>query len=348
MNTNTTNTLIRCALLICSTTVPAEEKLDAYTCQYLHNRGFTIQAQSVTEMLKKNTGAKLYGVYRDDIRRVQRLSLIRDLYRLLWLYQTVSVSYETLSPAQLLSLVNDKYEAECACDEKLDHNQYTPFKMIDKELSATEDIKASGKVLSKFSKDCFKALHVILKTFAHLDGLEYMAKIYTATPLVEEKKEQPAQTDTAQISQMELQLRDEINMLRSEKHDLEVKLSYAKKDAVREFLCTLTEYGWNSPLSELYRLLKDDETPEKVKGIINNLFMALGSENIKVCRDKVGDIITLSETNQKSYDPYKNEQLYLGDRAEIFYPGYRYDHEVMVRPIVRKVKEKENGSNENG
>jgi hypothetical protein len=151
-----------------------------------------------------------------------------------------------------------------------------------------------------------------------------------------------------QPSKIELQLRDEIRLLKNDKHDLEVKLSYAKKDAIREIITSLTAYGWNCPLSELYRLLKEEDTPEKIRGIINNLFMALDGENIKVCRDKVGDTIELTEKNQKSYNPYKNEELYIGEKAEIYYPGYRYDHEIMVRPIVRKIQEKESELNENG
>ena len=158
--------------------------------------------------------------------------------------------------------------------------------------------------------------------------------------------EEPTSSD--KTNKIELQLRDEIRILKNDKHDLEVKLSYAKKDAIREFICTLTGYGWNCPLSELYRLLKEDDTPEKIKGIINNLFMALGSENVKIGRDKIGDEIILTEENQKTYEPYKYEQLFLGDKAEIFYPGYKYEREVMVRPVVRSIKDKENESNENG
>ena len=373
MNTITTNTLIHCAILLCSTTVPADEKLDAYTTDYLQSKGFTVNPQLVTDNVEKyNTGAKLYGVYRDNINRIQKISLIQEIYRSLWIYNFVATAFETLSPAQLLSAVNQKYEAEQVHNEDLDRNKFSAFKLIDREFCTSEMLKTSGKVLSKLSYDYAKALERVSKTFSEIEGMEYMSDIYssaasTVTPASKPASVQPVRTapvaDSSattviasapdvppatqpQSSKIELQLRDEIRMLKSDKHDLEVKLSYAKKDAIREFVSTLTGYGWNCPLSELYRLLKDDETPEKIKGIINNLFMALGSENIKICRDKVGDIITLTEENQKTYDPYKNEQLFLGDKAEIFYPGYRYDHEIMVRPIVRKIKESD--SNENG
>ena len=373
MNTITTNTLIHCAILLCSTTVPADEKLDAYTTDYLQSKGFTVNPQLVTDNVEKyNTGAKLYGVYRDNIGRIQRISLIQEIYRSLWIYNFVATAYETLSPAQLLSAVNQKYEAEQIHNEDLDRNKFSAFKLIDREFCTSEMLKTSGKVLSKLSFDYAKALERVSKTFSEIEGMEYMSDIYssatsTVTTVSKAASVQPVRTmpvaepasttviasapdvspaNQPQTSKIELQLRDEIRMLKSDKHDLEVKLSYAKKDAIREFVSTLTGYGWNCPLSELYRLLKDDETPDKIKGIINNLFMALGSENIKICRDKVGDMITLTEENQKTYDPYKNEQLFLGDKAEIFYPGYRYDHEIMVRPIVRKIKESD--SNENG
>ena len=93
MNTNTTNTLIHCAILVCSTKVPAEEKLDAFTHKYLQSKGFTVKAQLITDNVEKyNIGAKLYGNYRDSIGRIQKIGLIQELYRLLWVYNLVAAS----------------------------------------------------------------------------------------------------------------------------------------------------------------------------------------------------------------------------------------------------------------
>ena len=372
MNSNTTNSLIRCAILLCSTTIPCEEKLDSYTVNYLQSKGYTVKSEQVTNIVDKySTGAKLYGNYRDTITRIQNIGWIQENYRLLWLYSIVAQSYEDLTPATLLSLVNNKYEEERVFNENLDRNKYICFKVIDREFVSNELLKTSGKVLSDFASDFEPALERLFKTFEELSELSYMCELYNGVTFhtakanevkrqeslnepkpTEIKKSESSSTSTDvqesikskgdnQPSKIELQLRDEIRLLKNDKHDLEVKLSYAKKDAIREIITSLTAYGWNCPLSELYRLLKEEDTPEKIRGIINNLFMALDGENIKVCRDKVGDIIELTEKNQKSYDPYKNEELYIGEKAEIYYPGYRYDHEIMVRPIVRRIKEKE-------
>ncbi|MBQ2988572.1 MAG: hypothetical protein IJD59_05665 [Clostridia bacterium] len=376
MNPNTVNTVMRCALHICSTAVPADGKLDDFTLQYLNAHGFRIPFQQINEFTNRyNKGAKLYGTYRDSLECVQKPALIREVYRTLWLYRTVVNAYETLTPAALLSMTNAKYEEEKRRPEPLERNQYSCFKIIDKEFSSIEAMKTNGKLLSPMRKDLSLAMNRMEASFASLEALAYLPEIYRAelTPAkttetkisdgavkreasaqttlpeapAQEKASEAAETADPRAkgaslsSELELQLRDEIRMLQKDKHELEVRLSYAKKDAVREFITTLTDYGWNCPLSELYRLLKDKETPETVRGIINNLFMALGTENIKVTRGKIGERIVLTEENQKSYDPYKNEELFLGDCAEIYYPGYRYDHETMVRPIVRKVRDEE-------
>lgn len=361
MNSNTINSLIRCAILLCSTNISSEEQLDSYTFSYLKSKGYTVKIEQVTNIVDKYcTGAKLYGNYRDNISRIQNKGWIQENYRLLWLYHVVACSYEDLTPASLLSLVNNKYEEERVFNETLDRNKYVCFKLIDRELGTNELLKSSGKVLSNFISDFEPALKQLFNTFSELIDYEYMCEIYKVVSKVTETKKTAnsiIRNDLPKegrpkgdnpLSKIELQLRDEIRMLKNDKHDLEVKLSYAKKDAIREFITSLTAYGWNCPLSELYRLLKDEDTPEKIRGVINNLFMALGGENIKVCRDKIGNVIELTEKNQKSYDPYKNEELYIGEKAEIYYPGYRYDHEIMVRPIVRRIQEKESELNENG
>lgn len=368
-NINTTNMLIRCGILICATTIPSDEKLDSYTYEYLESKDIKVKPYWVTESVDKyHIGAKLYGNYRDNLSRVQKIGLIQELYRFLWLYNFVAVNYESITPVNLLTILNNKYEEEKMYNEYLDRNKFFGFKIIDKEFCTNEMLKSNGKALSKFTRDLAKAHGIMSKSFAELEGFEYMIDIYSSMTeglssaqnpalLVKpmqaqiEDKAQSNEIDLSksnQASKTELQLRDEIRILRSDKHDLEVKLSYAKKDAIREFISALTGYGWSCPLSELYRLLNDEETPEKIKGIINNLFMALSDENVKVSKGRVGSTIILSEENQKMYDPYKNEQLFLGEKAEIYYPGFRYDHEIMIRPIVRKIKDEENNPNENG
>ena len=377
MNTTTTRMLMRCAILLCSASVPCEEDLAVFTGNYIKSKGFTIKQEALVEQVEKyNMGATLYGKHRDNIEKIQKLNLIKEIYRSLWTYKFVADCYEFISPAQLLSILNDKYENEKIYKEDLDRNTFGTFKVIDREFCTSESLKAGGKVLSHLSNDFETALERLSKTFNDISGLEYLSEIYSidslksASASVVSKSDTPKATmqiapaekadiviesasaeeptSSDKTNKIELQLRDEIRILKNDKHDLEVKLSYAKKDAIREFICTLTGYGWNCPLSELYRLLKEDDTPEKIKGIINNLFMALGSENIKIGRDKIGDEIILTEENQKTYEPYKYEQLFLGDKAEIFYPGYKYEREVMVRPVVRSIKDKENESNENG
>ena len=46
--------------------------------------------------------------------------------------------------------------------------------------------------------------------------------------------------------------------------------------------------------------------------------MALASEKIRLVKEKMdGTTITLDEENQKDYDTYKNEELFLEEQAKI-------------------------------
>ncbi len=352
-------TSLNCAILLCSTMVSPEEKLVDYTYHYLTGKGFPVEYERVLTMVDRhNIGAKLYGNYRNHISKIQTVSLIQEIYRALWLYAVVASSYRNISPADLLLKVNQKYEEECIYKKSMDSSQYICFRLIDKNFRSRDTILSNGEGLCVFLNDFPLALSKLFQTFEELSEYKFMNAIYKVSdtgafeansdsvlckPNTGAMTEKPAyntpeatRDDSISRSGIELQLRDEIQMLKNDIHKLQVELSYAKKDAVRDFLRSLTSYGWNSPLSELYRLIGDEETPEKLRGIITNLFMALGAENIKICRDKVGSIIELSEDNQKNYVPFKNEEIFIGDKAEIYYPGFRYEREVMIRPVVRK------------
>ena len=74
--------------------------------------------------------------------------------------------------------------------------------------------------------------------------------------------------------------------------------------------------------------------------------MALGEADIKLVKDKlVGQEIVLTEENQKSFDPYKYEELFLGDKAIVLYPGYKCEHKVLINPVVRKIIETKEDNN---
>ncbi len=377
------NTIIHSAILLCSTMVPRGQELADYTVEYLQNKNLAFDPSVVSmNMEKYNKGAKLYAAYRDKVELIEKKGFVQELYRYLWVYRLVACMYDTIKPQDLFGILVDKFEEEKAADEFLERDRFGAFKLIDREFCKAEAIKGNGKILAMFSEDLDNALTQLTQSFSALEGFEYMADIYSKEAVFEisganeqsdtgvsfeiasggiksEKTDafsnEPVTDVVAPASgKTELQLKDEIRLLRKKKHDLEVKLAFAKKDAIRDVLCDLTDYGWNCPLNELYRLSRDEKTPEEIKGVINNLFKALGEKNIKLTRDKIGETITITEENMENYAPYKYDRVSLGDTVEIYYPGYGYREihegraktEIMVKPVVKKTTEED--SNENG
>lgn len=312
--------------------------------------------------VEHNLGARLYCKHKREPEKVKNTNLLQELLRKLWMYQLIAETYESITLVELQKAIAVKYEEEKSFNPELSPKKFHLFELVDTKIKTESIIFETGKILQNVRK-CFSDVYKeYAATFSLLQDYSYMNDIYNeknakamaskikpkiATPIKDEKKEEKRIEPTTNDEQltklkdaakaMESSLRDQIRVLEGDKHDLSLKLSYAKKDAIREFIYALTGYGWNCPLSELYLLLKDDSTPEKIKGVINNLFMALGSENIKLVKEKlVGEKIVLDEENQKQFDPYKNEELFLSDEVTVYYPGYRYDRDIMVRPTVRK------------
>ena len=348
--------VIRAAIFVCATTKPYELSLEEHTCNFLNARGYNIDLVKMSNLIEKRyQGARLYANYRNNLERVNRIGLIREAYRYVWLYELIANSYQKLTPNQLLVRINEKFNAEKQTDEGLDNKNYSLFYLLENEFNTGEKLAECGKELSGFASECTAALKRMTEALLKVQSLRYTVGIYgngvtgagnvgevSSRPTsVKEEAPTPAKEENTAPAREEdprvMALRDNVTILKGKVHDLEVKLEHARKDSIREIIGTLTGSGCNAPLSELYRISKAEDTPDAIRGAINNLFTALESENLKVIGN-VGTEVTLTENNQADFSPYKNEELYLGETAVVFYPGYRYGREIMVRPIVRRIK----------
>ena len=353
----------RCSVELCAALCSGgDNMLVENSMKFIKQRGIEgISLSDVEFEVEHNVGARLYSKHKLEPEKVKITNMLQELLRKLWLFNLIAETYETITLVDLQKAIATKYEEEKSFNPELSPKKFHLFELVDTRLKTESIVFELGQLLQKV-KDCFSSAYKeYAATFRLLQDYSYMNDIYNEKDVkkvvdaykpkvvvqVQDEKKEGISNPTSNDEQikkiresakaMESSLRDQIRVLEGDKHDLSLKLSYAKKDAVREFICALTGYGWNCPLSELYLLLKEESTPEKIKGIINNLFMALGSENIKLVKEKlVGEKIILDEENQKQFDPYKNEELFLSDEVTVYYPGYRYDRDVMVRPTVRK------------
>lgn len=355
--------VVRCAVELCAILCPEDHSaLDVNTARLLSGKGIVgVTADNIKFEIDHNLSARLFSDYKLMPEKIKNVNLIKELLRKIWLADLV-VNNPEISVADLHKEVVKRYDDEKGFEPDLTAKKFLLFEMIDFYLNTNTVITETSEQYAKFISEIHDSYSVLAAVFDQLNGLSYMHDIYNEstsgkkTDLTVDIPTRQNEFGEYNSDKSELQntqtlkpaqkiatkdsgssLRDVIRVLEKEKHDLEVKVVYAKKDAIRDIIYALTDYSWGAPLSELYLLSKKEDIPENIKGIIKNLFMALASENIRLVKEKmVGTTITLDEDNQKDFDPYKNEELFLEEQATIYYPGYRCEREIMVRPVVRK------------
>lgn len=317
--------------------------------QLLQDRGYKhVTIDAVMKETAANEQARSYYRCRRNIETIYKLSTLKILLRNLWLRDFLSSYRGVLTKEELLKALQLKYEAEKVRYQKLTQEEFAllPFA----EALEEEDIEPMAEVCAAFS-DLFPAAYPLLdRAIGYFSKLTYMSEIYIKQSLRAQGSDQAGQGERPRVQTISMKgasgkgdealitmLRDQIRFLERENHDLEVKLNFAKKDAIRDILCSLTAGGWGAPLHELYRIYCSDQTPENIRGVVNNFFKALESENVRLVKEKeVGKEIVLDEENQSSYDPFRHEEIVLGETVTVYYPGYRFDREVMIKPVIRK------------
>lgn len=358
--------VLRCAYELCA--ILGDQRSDTLiekTETLLKSKNLSgIKREDIEYEHGKNIGAHICADYKNNPTIIKHPNMIIELLRKLWLLDYISNNYLALTPKLLQGKAEDMFDAEKSINRELTSKRFHLFEYIGYNLTDGSVIKKVGEYLQGF-KDLFHSAYGVLNDMlSQLPDDCFVLELYNEQsasekilsfkkPVIDNKQEVVQRENTAENeeskqhgvkekplpNQVERHLRDNIAVLTKEKHDLELKVSYAKKDAVRELLVALTDNGWGAPLSELFLVSKEESTPERIRGIINNLFSALGSEQIKLLKDKqVGQVITLTEENEKSFDPYKHDEIFISDDVIIFYPGYRFGTEVMVRPIVKKIQ----------
>lgn len=319
-------------------------------------------------------GAFLFCGYRNNLEKIKSVEYIKSLQRRLWLYNVLVVNYKNINTAVLRKRIERMYADEKSLDANLSAKYFELFEIMDRYIRNDETIRVVGSSLECLKGEMEAAYPALVPMSEKLEceylpllyGEEDANKVLDLTQDYGEVRERKSgvtgsrtrrapeaqfktdrrnglngfsfgeDRDIKAFKETERTLRDTIRVLQNDKRDLGINLSHAKKDAIREVLCSLTDSGYGAPLNELYVLLKDGTTPDKIKGVINNFFVALGGAGIRIKEKQYDEVITLDADNEKKYDPIPNEDIRLGDEVVVVYPGYWFEGETMVRPIVKK------------
>lgn len=345
---NSLKLAIRCAVELCAITCSGTHQtlgVDSYNT--VIEKGLQgISQENINFEIEHNLAARLFSDYKLCPNRINNPNLIKELLRKLWLSNMLIVNSKSPSVFNLRQEVEKKYKEEKQFDPELTLRKFYLFDVVDNYIKSDGIIEEAGTLCGKMYDLFPAAFETLANVFSQLSNFSYMNNIYNAeTGSVVLHTTPNAITTTATIDASDSvtpppsnnPLKDVIRVLERDKHNLELKLQFMKKDTMREIICTLTDSSWGAPLNELFLLSRSENTPENVRGIINNLFMALRSANIKLVDDKkVGTSLVLTPENQDRFDPFKNEEVFLSDEVMVLYPGYRFDREIMVKPVVRR------------
>ena len=353
--------VLRCIVELCAVLTDSNnrETLVDETMRYLDSKGVkSISKNEIAQCVDNDLAIRLICENKKKFKNIQKANFILELIRSLWLYSYIGNRSDSLSKDQLYIDLTEKFNEEKIFNHSMRSIKFKLFNLY-KEDIGDDNLLEVATGLKPYLDLLPMSFKILIEAIEERPGYEYARNVYAlysakgnnqtgVTPSVNslEALEEKIKKIEESARNSEVSLRDEIRLLNAEKHDLEVKLHFAKVDVIRDLIASLTDYGWDCPLNELYLLLKDNAIPEKVRGIINNLFMALGEFDIKLVKDKqVGQKIVLTEENQKSFDPYKYEEIFLGDKVIVLYPGYKCGHKVLINPVVRKIaktKEEDN------
>lgn len=365
MDYNETKLILKCAIDLCGITGSCDaDNLVDYTYNFIVSRQLvkTDKEQLKRVLSEGCRGASLFRAYHNALEKVKSREFVKALQRRIWLYDLIAENFQQLDFFCLLERVEKIFEDERAFDSSLREKDFSLLYDVKSIIKNTDSIKIVGPYLYRMS-DLFPIANEKLLMVSEIYDCNYLSKLYSeqdaTVSMVVSQSEYEAYKVAAQkeikriikekeklaltlnqfreaAQKNEQTLKDAISMLQKNNDILITNLSHAKKDVIREILISLTNKGFGSPLNELYVIMKKIDMQEPLKGVINNLFMALNAIGIRIKDKQYGELIVLSAENQKGYDPFPNEELFIGDSARIVYPGYWFEGENMVRPIVKK------------
>ena len=364
MDYNETKLILKCAIDLCGITGNCDaDNLVDYTYNFIVSRQLMkADKEQLKRVLSEGCrGASLFRAYYNALEKVKSREFVKSLQRRIWLYELIAGNFQQLDFPHLLERVEKIFEDERTFDPSLREKDFSLLYDVKSLIKDTDSIKIVGPYLYRMS-DLFPIANEKLLMVSEIYDCDYLSKLYseqdaTVSMAVSQGEYEAykvaAQDEIKRITKEKEKLALTLNQFRetAQKNEQTLKdaiqknndilitnLSHAKKDIIREILISLTNKGFGAPLNELYVIMKKIDMREPLKGVINNLFMALKAIGIRIKDKQYGELIVLSAENQKGYDPFPNEELFIGDSARIVYPGYWFEGENMVRPIVKKDK----------
>ena len=363
---NSKQMLIKYAVQLASLCNQRYDDLHESTMQLLkQNVNVPITSLEVSEQIEYETAARLFFDYgKSNPTRIKNIAIAKKIISEIWFMSYVAKKYSELTVIELKTIVKQKFNLEKQFEPELTEQKYSITSWFMKKINSSENIEKYGELLSQIDSYSFEALDNIYSYFEKIGKLDYATTIYpqqeletvknetTMRKVEENEQKENKEPKSSNISSDNLQqelkrCQEIISSLKSDKmlieakmHKMQVDMEHMKQDIVREILHQLTNPTYGYPLSELFILSKDETISAEIRGVIKNLFSTLGDVGVRLIKtSEIGKEFILDELSNKKYDVHKYQEIKIGDLVSVAYPGYKYEHDIMVQPIVKRKDE---------
>lgn len=364
---NSKQMLIKYAVQLASLCNQRYDDLHESAMQLLkQNTTVPITSQEVSEQIEYETSARLFFDFgKANPSRIKNIAIAKKIISEIWFMSYVAKKYNELTVIELKTIAKQKLNLEKKYEPELTEQKYSITSWFIKKLNSPENIEKCGELLSQIDSYSYEALDNIHSYFEKIGKADYATTIYSKNELETEIKEIPVrkpvvteekvnneskasnvlpdnqQQEIKRCQEIISSLKSDKMLIETKMHKMQVDMEHMKQDIVRDILQQLTNPTYGYPLSELFVLSRDENISSDVRGVIKNLFSTLGDVGIRLIKTtEIGKEFVLDEASNKKYDVHKYEEIKIGDAVCVAYPGYKYEHDIMVQPIVKRKDEK--------
>ena len=324
--------LLRQAIELSAIIGDHSETLRSLTVSFLKSEfGIQLPGDEVGKALERNQAARLFfACGKDRPEEIHTPQTCLKLARDLWLDYSIVTSNQ-LTPDYFVKEAEERFVKEKELNSTLRMGQPPVLDKIEKIFSKPEIAQEYKDYLQKTAQ-YFQVAFYVLDEFFSNSTAKPLFDLYNPFLIPPKETEIPPK-------EPEDKNKSKIKYLEKSIHDLNVKLEYAQKDAMRDIVMALSSSGFGSPLFELHALKKDETTPEPISSVISNLFLALESLDVRISKDSlVGKTMAFDEIEEGKFRLQKDDVLDSSDSVVVKYPGIKLGKEMVVKPTIAKEK----------
>ena len=310
----------------------------------------------------KYLSARLMWSYSHMPTEVKSPFLLLKIARILWLERVLAAKKGLITFKDIDKMLAEKSDEEFKVNPRAKDEFSSLSKLVDRMGKDEEILDEVSEFCFAIEKYIVEATSTCTEVLEKIQSLNFAKNIYgeNLTNRIQTLQQTNEEINEVFIQQIEndkiLHLQQSIDNLMADNSRLKeqiavlesrskkrqkrdsVNLDHADRDNVRKILTALTDFSMGSPLSELYLIsLAEPLDTVRIRGVIRNLFASLKNCQITLTEEKdIGKRLDANSIKKEKYTPYPHEQLSETGCVQVIYPGYAYQNQTIIKPVLRK------------